>query len=185
MARINIRRPQLLSQAGNMHAQKPPVPDGSNSFSAFDLVQVNASGQLQIVPNTSATALTKLVWGMTPDSSKAPTDVPPTAFFGENHYCFDLTDAVIEMNLTNAAGGVGDASVNNGNAGPTMLTAGFVIGGFYGLKNDATNYSGVQMVNVAETTNTVVQVIGVAPNQTTADFNPRVLCKIPKAQLQG
>lgn len=165
-----------------MHVQKPPVSDGSNSFTAGDLVQVSA-GLLQVVPATSGTASTKLVWGQTPDSSKLSTDIPPVSFFGENHYCFDLSDAIIEMNITNTAAGVGDATTNNGAAGPQLSA--LVIGASYGIRLDAVNYVGIQMVNVNETTNTLVQCVGIAPNQSLSDYNGRALFKIPKAQLQG
>lgn len=183
MARIPIRRPLLLQQNGNMHLQKPPISDGANAFSAGDLVQISAAGALQLVPNTTATALTKLVWGQTPDASHASTDTPPTAFFGENHYCFSVEDAIIEMNITNTAGGVGDASVNNGAAGPQLSAV--TLGASYGIRTDAATYVGVQMVDISNTTNTLVQVVGLSPNQTTADYNGRVLVKIPRAQLQG
>lgn len=165
-----------------MHTQRPPIGDGGNSFKAGDLVQI-ASGVLQLVPTTTATASTQLVWGTTPDDSKASTDVPPVAFFGETHYCFDVTDAIIEMNITNASGGVGDATTNNGAAGPQLSAV--TIGAVYGIRTDATNYSGVQMLDTGNTTNTLVQVIAIAPNQSTTDYNGRVLVKIPKAKIQG
>lgn len=177
-----IRRPVLVQQYGNMNTQRPPVGDGANAFKASDLVQISA-GALQLVPNTTATASTQLVWGQTPDDSKLATDIPPQAFFGENHYCFDLTDGIIEMNITNASGGVGDATTNNGAAGPQLSAV--VIGASYGIRTDAANNVGVQMVDVSNTTNTLVQVVGIAPNQSLADFNGRVLVKIPKAKLQG
>lgn len=165
-----------------MHIQRNPVPDGANAFRAGDLVQISA-GVLLLVPNTTATATTQLVWGQTPDDSKLATDVPPVAFFGENHYCFSVEDATIEMNITNAAGGVGDATVNNGAAGPQLSAV--TLGAVYGIRTDAATYVGVQMVDVGNTTNTLVQVIGISPNQTTADYNGRVLVRIPRAKLQG
>ena len=184
MAVAKIRRPVLLQQSGNLNIQRPPIADGANVFVAGDLVQINASGQLQLVPNTSnGTALTKLVWGQTPDGSKLATDIPPVAFFGENHYCFDPTDAIFEMNITNTAGGVGDAVTNNGNAGPALSAV--LIGASYAIKTDCANFVGVQMINISDTTNTMMTIIGIAPNQTTADFNGRVLAKIPKNQIQG
>jgi len=183
MARIPIRRPLLLQQSGNMHVQKPPISDGANAFVQGDLVQLSAAGTLQLVPTTTATALTKLVWGQTPDNSKVAADVPPVAFFGENHYCFSVEDAIIEMNITNAAGGVGDATVNNGAAGPQLSAV--TLGASYGILTTAATYVGVQMVDVSNVTNTLVQVVALGPNQTVADYNGRVLVKIPRAQLQG
>lgn len=182
MALAKIRRPVLVQQNGNLNTQRPPVGDGSNAFVAADLVQL-ISGALQLVPNTTSTAATQLVWGQTPDSSHLSTDIPPTAFFGENHYCFDLTDGIIEMNITNSSGGVGDATTNNGAAGPQLSAV--TIGASYGIRTDATSYVGVQMVDVINTTNVLVQVVGIAPNQSLADYNGRVLVKIPKAKLQG
>lgn len=177
-----IRRPVLLQQFGNMNIQRPPVPDGTNAFKAGDLVQISA-GNLLLVPATSATATTQLVWGQTPDDSKLATDIPPQAFFGENHYCFDLTDAIIEMNITNTAAGVGDATTNNGGAGPQLSA--LVIGAAYGIRSDAVNFVGIQMVDVNATANTLVTCVGIAPNQSLADYNGRGLFKIPKAKIQG
>jgi hypothetical protein len=182
MAIVAIRRPVLLQQNGNMHIQRPPIGDGANSFKAGDLVQV-ISGALQLVPTTSGTASTKLVWGQTPDDSKVSTQKAPDAFFGENHYCFDVTDATIEVNITNSSGGVGDSTTNNGAAGPQLSA--ITIGAAYAIKADCTNYVGVQMLNVSDTTNTVLTVVGISPNQSLSDYNGRVLCKIPKAQIQG
>lgn len=177
-----IRRPLLLQQPGNMNTQKPPIGDGSNAFVQYDLVQIT-SGVLLLVPNTTSTASTKLVWGQTQDSSHLSTDVPPVAFFGENHYCIDVTDQIIEMNITNSSGGVGDSVTNNGAAGPQLSS--ITIGASYGIRTDATNFVGVQMVDISNTTNTLVQVVGISPNQLLTDYNGRVLVKIPKAQIQG
>lgn len=192
MARIPIRRPLLLQQNGNMHLQKPPIADDATSlFQGGDLVFIGpglagvpAAGRLGLVPTTTAVpAESQVVWGISPDGSKTATQVPPEAFFGENHYCFSVEDAIIEMNITNAAGGVGDATVNNGAVGPQLSAV--TLGAFYGIRTNAVNYVGVQMVDVSNTTNTLVQVVGIAPNQTTVDYNGRVLVKIPRAKLQG
>lgn len=182
MATAKIRRPTLLQQHGNLHTQRPPIPDSSNTFVGGDLVQIS-SGALLLVPTTSGTASTQLVWGQTPDDSKTATQIPPEAFFGQNHYCFDVTDAIIEMNITNSSGGVGDATTNNGAAGPQLSAV--TIGASYGIRTDAASYVGVQMVDVSNTTNTLVTVVGIAPNQSLADYNGRVLVKIPKAKIQG
>lgn len=178
----SIKRPVLLQQTGNMNLQRPPVGDGSNAFKAGDLVQI-VSGVLQLVPNTSGTASTKLVWGQTPDASHLSTDIPPVAFFGENHYCFDISEGIIEMNITNTSGGVGDSVTNNGAAGPQLSAV--TIGASYAIKTDCTNFVGVQMLNISDTTNTVVTVIALSPNQSLTDYNGRVLVKVPKAQIQG
>jgi hypothetical protein len=184
-----IRRPMLVQQYGNMNTQRAPVGDGSNTFVAGDLVQL-AAGVLLLVPDTTAVATTQLVWGQTPDNSKLATDIPPVAFYGENHYCFDLTDAIVEMNITNGgtvagktAAGVGDATTNNGTVGPQLSAV--TIGAKYGIRSDAVNYVGVQMLWVTETANGWVTVVGIAPNQSLADYNGRVLVKFPKANIQG
>lgn len=176
MAAIPVRRPTLLQQFGNMRRQKPPVTDGANSFKAGDIVQISA-GALQLVPTNGV-----LAWGQTPDDSKAAGLKPPEAFFGENHYCFDLHEAIIEMNITNTAGGVGDSVVNNGAAGPTLSSV--VIGAVHPIKTDCANFVGVQLVNTSVNTTPLVTVVGIAPNQTTADNNPRVLFRIPQNLLQ-
>jgi hypothetical protein len=177
-----IRRPHTVQTNGNLFIQRPPISDSTNTFVAGDLVQISA-GVLQLVPNTTSTASTQLVWGQTPDGSHTSTDIPPTTLFGENHYCFDVTDVTIAMNITNSSGGVGDATTNNGAAGPQLSAV--TIGASYGIRTDATNYVGVQMLDVSNTTNTLVQVVGIAPNQSLSDYNGRVIVKIPKAKIQG
>lgn len=172
-----------------MFVQKPPIADGGNSFRQWALVQI-AAGVLVAVPSTTAglNHASQYVWGQTPDESKAAGLKPPDAFFGENHYCFDLADAEIEMNITNAAGGVGDAVTNNGAAGPQLSAV--TIGAAYGLMlgdlaSAGVNYPGVHFVDLSKTVNdgtagnnTVVRVTAIVEGQSLTDYNGRVRVRI-------
>lgn len=172
-----IRRPNIVQVAGNMARQRPPIGDGGNAFYAGDLVYI-ASGVLALVPTDGV-----LVWGQTKDDSHTSTQKPPDAFFGENHYCESVEECTIEMNITNDAGGVGDATTNNGAAGPQLSAA--AIGTAYGIHAGATDYVGVQMVNVEELTATLVTVVGYAPNQSLTDYNGRVLVRPIASKIQA
>lgn len=191
MAIAKILMPAAIRQNQNMFVQKPPVGDGANSFKAGALVQI-AAGVLVAVPSTTAglNHASQYIFGQTPDDSKAAGLVPPAAFFGENHYCFDLANCEIEMNITNAAGGVGDATTNNGAAGPQLSAV--TIGAAYGIKFGATNFADVHFVDLSKTVddgtagnNTVVRVTAIVDGQALADFNGRVRCKILPRAVQG
>ncbi len=192
MAIAKILMPAVLRTNQNMFVQKPPVGDGGNSFKAGALVQISG-GVLVAVPTTAAglNHASQYVYGQTPDDSKAAGLKPPDAFFGENHYCFDLANAEIEMNITNAAGGVGDAVTNNGAAGPQLSA--ITIGAAYGIKLGGAGgtYPDVQFVNkdtiVDDGTagnNTLVRVVGIVEGQALTDYNGRVRVKILSRCLQ-
>jgi hypothetical protein len=183
--------PAAIRTNQNMFVQKPPVGDGGNSFKAGALVQI-AAGVLVAVPSTTAglNHASQYVYGQTPDDSKAAGLKPPDAFFGENHYCFDIAPGEIEMNITNAAGGVGDAVTNNGAAGPQLSAV--TIGAAYGIKFGATNYAVVHFVDLSKTVddgtagnNTVVRVVGIVEGQALTDYNGRVRVKILPRCVQG
>lgn len=183
-----ILYPAVLRKNQNMFVQKPPVGDGGNTFPAGALVQI-AAGVLVAVPSTTAglNHASQYVYGQTPDASKAAGLKPPDAFFGENHYVFDISDCEIEMNITNAAGGVGDPTTNNGAAGPQLSAV--TIGAAYGLKFGATNYADVHFVDLSKTVddgtagnNTVVRVVAIVEGQALTDYNGRVRVRIlPRA----
>lgn len=191
MAIAKVLMPASLRMNQNMFIQSPPVGDGGNSFKAGALVQI-AAGVLVAVPSTTAglNHASQYVYGQTPDDSKAAGLKPPEAFFGENHYPWMLKDVELEMNITNAAGGVGDATTNNGAAGPQLSAV--TIGAAYGLRFGATNFADVHFVDLSKVTddgtagnNTVVRVVAIVDGQSLADYNGRVRVRILPRCVQG
>lgn len=170
-----IKTPQLVRQNGNLNIQKAGVSNSTNTFLAGSFVQLS-SGVLQAVPTSSATASTKLVHGWVGEASTSATDIPPVAFFGAKHYPFDVTNVEFEINIT-------DGSTNVGASGPTQSAV--TVGSSYGMVRPTSgDYTGVQMLNSAETTNVVFVVTSLGDGAST-DTNPRVRVKILPAAIQA
>lgn len=172
MAVAKIRMPEVVRTKGNMFQQRPPVSDGSNPIKAGHIVVV-ANGVLRTAIQSDTA-----VWGQTPDDAKAPTDKPPVAFFGENHYCFDLADAEIEINVTDDTGVVGAG-------GPALSTV--VIGSLACLRMGVTaGFTDIQFADIKQPPvgSTVLRIIGIPEGQAMSDTNGRVRVKILPAALQ-
>lgn len=164
-----IRMPFLERRSDNLHIQKAVQPNGATTFQARSFVKL-AAGVL--VPCVSADVL---CYGWSPDASHAATDQPPAALYGQNHWPFDPKDCFFVMNITDAAGHIGQA-----NAAPQLSAA--VVGTSYGLLRDANGY---QMLNVANTTNLFAKVTALYPNQALTDYNGLVIVQLLPAVLQA
>jgi hypothetical protein len=165
-----IRMPFLERRRDNLHIQKAVQPNGATAFPARSFVKL-AAGIL--VPCVTADVL---CYGWTPDRSHAADEVPPQALYGQNHWPFDPNDAIFLMNITDAAGHIGQAS-----GAPQLAAA--VVGTSYGLYRDGT--TGYQMLNVADTTTKFAKVVGYYPNQALTDYNGLVLVEVLPAVIQG
>lgn len=171
-----IRQPAIVRQFGNMQVQKPPLSDASNDFLAGSFVKI-ASGAL------AACVTDDLVcYGWCPDRSKAPTELPPEAPFGENHYPFSPSDnAEFEINITNGAGTIGEA-------GGAPQRAAVAIGSSYGiLRLTSGAHIGKQMLAADDTTNTLFTVVGFVDGEqgSATIYNPRVRVKVIQSKIQG
>jgi hypothetical protein len=164
-----IRMPFLERRKDNLHIQKPVQPNGATAFAARSFVKL-AAGIL--VPCVTADVV---CYGWSPDGSHAATDQPPAALFGQNHWPFDPKDSQFVMNITDAAGHVGQA-----NGAPQLSSA--VVGTSYGLLRDA---NGFQMLNTADTTNLFAKVIALYPGQALTDYNGLVLVELLPAVIQA
>lgn len=177
MALIPISMPRIYSEFGgvNMTVQKGPISDGSNSFLALSLVKL-ASGLLAAVASTDVTC-----YGQTPDASKASTDVPPAALFGQNHYVFDLKGRIIAVSITDATFRVGATGPSYDGTGGTTTGVALAPGQRYGILRATTGtYDQYQFLNIEDTTNDFFEIVGPFPDtrQAVTDNNPRVLVKI-------
>lgn len=161
--------PFLERRKDNLHIQKPVQPNGATAFPARSFVKL-AAGIL--VPCVTADVV---CYGWSPDGSHAATDQPPAALFGQNHWPFDPRDAQFVMNITDAAGNIGQA-----NGAPQLSSA--VVGTSYGLFRDA---NGFQMLNTADTTNLFAKVVALYPNQALTDYNGLVLVELVAAVIQA
>ncbi len=173
-----ILRPDLVRQFGNMFVQRPIAPDSSNTFAAFSLVYL-VSGVLTLVATDGV-----LVYGLTPDASKAATDTVPQAFFGENHYVFSPVDAEFEINVGHLSG----TALVVGAASSAKTPADVVLGAEYGIATPTTGtYAGYQVLDPTETTATLFRVVGFVDGigATSTYANGRVRVKIIPSKIQG
>lgn len=157
-----------------MNVQKPIAPDSANTFKAGSLVYLVA-GVLTLIATDGV-----LCYGQTPDISHAATEIPPQAFFGENHYCFSPLDAEFEIN-------VGAVSANALVIGASAQTiAAVTLGAVYGIATPTSGtYAGIQVLDPTDTTNTLFQVVGFVDGVLSDDYNGRVRVKIIPSKIQN
>lgn len=176
---IPLQQPDLVRQFGNMNVQKPAISDGGNTFLARSLVYITG-GALAAIPTAGV-----LCYGITPDKShtsteRAPEILPRPFGEGELHYPFSPLDAEFEINLA-------ALSANAPVIGAAAQTlAAISVGTAYGI-NTATSgqYAGMQFLNPADTTNTLLIVVGIPAGQASDDYNPRVRVKIVPSKIQN
>lgn len=169
-----ILMPELVRQWGNMNVQKPIVGDSTNTFKARALLTITA-GVLVLIATDGV-----LIYGQTPDKSHAATEIPPDAFFGENHYVFSPLDAEFEIN-------VGALSSTAIVVGPSAAKPGdVVIGGQYAIATPTTgDWAGYQFLDPTDTTNKLFQVVGKVDGVNDSDQNGRVRVKIVPVCIQN
>lgn len=173
-----IIRPFLERRNNNAQTQKAGRGCGSNVFAGRTIVAL-ASGVL-IAVATGGTAV--IGWSAGP--SLASTDQPPKSITpGNLVYPFDLSGETFMVMSTT------DSSVNTGVTGtaasaPAISTIG--IGTTYGIITPTTGVlAGVQMVNLSDTTNTLLTVVAIYPNQASSDLNGKVLVRVLSTRLQA
>lgn len=193
-----IKMPSIFQEGPSSNSpsvQKDPILEAaSQAWLAGALVQrtgTGASARLQRTPTSSGTAADLLVYGMSPDAAKGsatPTALltPPFALFGLYHYPFDVRDRILEMNIGTATdanlGTSSGVTYNGGGTGGVALAPGLQ----FGIRVVAAGiYTGYQIINVAETTNVVVEIVGIAPDKLPDNNSSRVMCKVIPTKIQG
>lgn len=171
-----IIQPDLVMTPGNMFIQKPVLGDSTNTFKAGALV-TNTAGVLVLIATAGV-----LIYGQTPDISHTALETVPQAFNGENHWVFDPTGGIIEINIGHANG----TDVFIGIAGPAKQRSDVVIGGVYGILTPTTGvYAGVQFLDPTNTATTLFTVVGFIDNTLAVDYNCRVRVKPIASKIQG
>jgi hypothetical protein len=172
-----IRRPFL--ERRNLNAQ--PMKAGracSGTWPNNTFVYLNGSGLLLPV----ATAGVSL-YGWSHGPSTLTTDVPPVGL-PQPGVCFpfDASGSVFVLSVTDAA--VDTATTGTPASAPALSAV--TIGGQYGIiVPTAGTLTGIQMLNISDTTNKLFTVIDVYPNQASTDLNPLVLCQVISTCLQA
>jgi len=164
-----IRMPFFERRRDNLHIQKAVQPNGATTFPARSFVYLSAG---ILVPVATAGVL---CYGWSPDRSKVVTERPPDAIYGMNHWPFDPNGAEFVMNISNSSGAIGQA-----NSAPQLSAA--VVGTSYGIYRNA---SGIQFLDVANTTNLFAKVIALYPNQALTDYNGLVIVELLPAVIQA
>ena len=172
-----IQAPFLERRNMNAQSQKLGYSSGTNTFPGNSLVYLTGAGILAAIA-TAGTAC----YGWSHGPSVTPGTPPPAALY-QNVYPFDLSDgALIVMNITNTAGD----SANSGDAATAPTLNEVVIGQSYGILNPTTGANaGIQQLNISDTTNALLTVVGLYPNQALTDQNGLVLVRINPACFQA
>jgi hypothetical protein len=171
---IPVYQPALVQQTGNMQTQLPPLAESAaQTWLPNSLVKIVA-GTLTLCASADV-----LVSGLSPDKSHLSTEIPPVAFFGQNHSVFSLHDATLEINIS-TAGVVGSG-------GPARSTA--VIGSQYGLFTSTTGIApqapiGTQTMDTSNTTDKFFEVVGFLDGSLSTDLSARVLVKVLPSIIQ-
>lgn len=154
----------------NLQIVKGVQVNGATAYPARSLVFLSAGA---LTPVLTAGIV---CYGWCPDVSHLSTDIPPTALYGQNHWCFDLQHAQLVMNITDGSGHVGQAN------GAPQLSA-VSIGTQYGIYRDASTF--MQMLNSADTTNKIFTVVALYPNQNLTDYNGLVIVELVPSTIQA
>lgn len=172
-----IRRPFLERRSQNLQEQKTGFSSGTNVFPANSLVYLTG-GQLLAACATAAVAC----YGWSHGPNVVPGTPPPQAL-QQLVYPFDLSgQSLLVMSTTNNAGD----SANDGTAATAPALSTVVVGQTYGILNPTTGPNkGIQMVNLQDTTNGLLTVVALYPNQNTGDLNGLVLVKVTATALQA
>lgn len=186
-----IAAPFIIQEHGSNEptVQKDAVPENGTSQIWLQGALVYTSGTgASVVLNELATAGT-VVYGQSPDAAKGTGSLlPPDALFGANHFCFDLRDRILEINVASSTAGIAAIGTANGVTWAGGGTNGVALapGQQYGVINPTSGvYKGKQMIDVNNTTQKVFEIVALAPNQATTDNNPRVWARLITTAIQG
>lgn len=168
-----IKRAEITRTLGNMFVQKGPVTDAANTLVGGDLVKIAAGALVRIATNEV------LLFGQVLDKSHASTDIPPEAFFGENHYVIDPRDCILEINIGAANG----ADVQTGTTGKNVTD--LVLGTSYEVYVPTTGtYTGYPFLDPTASVVPLFIWVGRVDGQQDTDANTRVLVKPVPTTIQ-
>lgn len=164
--------PFLERRRDNLQIQKGVLPDDGNNnpFIGHSFVKIS-SGLLKPVLTADT-----VCYGWCPEPSHLSTDQAPVTLYGQNHWPFDPKGSRFIMNITDNSGHIGQA-----NGAPQLSAA--VIGTSYGIYRN--NSTGIQMLNISDTSNLFAKVVALYPNQALTDYNGLVLVELVDAAIQA
>lgn len=162
----------------------------SQSFLAGALLYTSGTGASTVIQRCASDAV--LVYGMAARNAFTATSgvltLPPNSLDGAYHYPFDVRDRIIEINISNSSASGAQTGTTSGVTWAGGGTGGVALapGQQYGIiTHTSGTYSGMQFLDVSETTAKVFEIVGLAPDQATTDNNPRVWVKVIPACIQG
>lgn len=186
----NINVPFIRQEDGANEptVQKDAFPEASSqAWLAGALLYTSGTGA-SVVLNELATAGT-VMFGQSPDSAVGSGDTkPPSRLFGSNHYCFDIRNRILEMNIASATAGIGTIGTSSGVtwAGGGTNGVALAVGQQYGVINPTSGvYKGMQMIDVNNTTQKLFEIVALPPGTPTTDNNPRIWVRAITTVLQG
>lgn len=190
MAIARIAMPEIRMEHGSNSpaVQKDPVTEaGSSSWLAGSLCYTSGTGASTVLNVVATDGV--LCYGQSPDSAVGTgLSTPPNRLFGTQHYCFDLRDRIIEINVANSSASGAQTGTSSGVTWAGGGTGGVALapGQQYGLiKPTSGTYEKYQFIDVSDTTNLLFEIVALAPGQSVNDNNPRVWAKIIPTKIQG
>ncbi len=175
---IPVKNPTLRAPSQNMAVQKPVLAEAAfQTWLLNELVKVSSGALVRVATGDV------LCYGLSPDGSHAATDQPPVAFNGQNHWPYDVSGAILEINITTTGGPVGATATG-------AVTSALTVGEKYGIYTETTGGAnlapiGTQMLNLSDTTNDFFQYLGPVDGTLTTDINARVQVRLLPAVLQS
>lgn len=174
--------------ANEPSVQKDPQMEASSqAWIAGALVYTSGTGA-SVVLNELATAGT-LIYGQSPDSAVGSGDTkPPNRLFGLLHYCYDVRNRIIEINIASATATSSTIGTTSGVtwAGGGTNGVALAVGQQYGVMNPTSGtYKGVQFLDVNNTTQKLFEIVALPPGVATTDNNPRIWVRAITTILQG
>lgn len=193
MAIARIAMPFIRMEAGSNQCavQKGKILEAaSQSFLAGALCYTSGTGASTVIQRCASDAV--LCYGMAARNAFTATSgvltQPPLSLNGAFHYPFDVRDRIIEINISNASASGAQTGTTSGVTWAGGGTSGVALapGQQYGLiTHTSGTYSGYQFLDVTETTAKLFEIVGLAPDQSVDDNNPRVWVKVIPTTIQA
>lgn len=181
--------PEIRAEGlGAVAVQKDAVVEASSqTWLAGALCYTTAA--LGVVSLNGVISAGTVIYGQSPDSAVGSgASTPPSRLFGLNHFCFDVRDRILEINIANTSASGANTGGANGVTWAGGGTSGVALapGQQYGIVVPTSGtYQGYQFLDVTNTSQKLFEIVALAPNQAITDNNPRVWVKVISTVIQG
>lgn len=181
--------PKVVSEDGRIQSKGRVVEAASQAWLAGGtLVQITGSGGAATIQRCAAAAT--VIAGLVTTAAFGSNAVPPPPIAltpNKSHEVRNLKNGLLEITVTDSSA----SGANVGASGVTWAGGGtngvaLAVGQQYGiLLITSGTYSGIQTLNVQNTTQKVFEIVGIKDGVSFTEPNPRVIVKVIDSVLQG